>query len=311
MSIAVDHKPRSGILPPPDLEQEFLGAQFFFDYIFYNPVTQETDINYFLTMSSEKRRLLNLQMHQEAAPYVDSIERHTHISDYWSAIGQYFARLASKDGLTGLFNKLAFEDTFEKTLKKYNQTNDLSEKRSNPALANLSLVNIDLNRFKPVNDILGHSFGNDVLIGVSSVLADTIRLQDTAGRLGGDEFSLLLVGADYDAAQNIGQRINQTLTQTRFLIPADKTITLSDKNLEILGLDLKDNWIAADLTPEQFKKLKLNVEKIGDELYMTADVSIGICEIEKGMGALKIEERADQDMYADKNRNHSLWSYDR
>ncbi|MEM7618499.1 MAG: hypothetical protein AAF244_03840 [Pseudomonadota bacterium] len=112
---------RSGILPPAELTQEFLGAQFFFDSIFTNPRTGEVDINYFLDMPAEDLEKLNQQMHDEAALHEDSIERHIHISYKWSILSQYFAKLASKDGLTGIFNKRAFADTLKILLDRYNK----------------------------------------------------------------------------------------------------------------------------------------------------------------------------------------------
>jgi len=93
--------------------------------------------------------------------------------------------LAYHDGLTGLPNRLLFRERCEHAL--------IRTRRSGKKLA---IMFIDLDNFKPVNDTLGHSIGDQILQKSSQRLSAVIRKQDTVSRLGGDEFAILLEEID-------------------------------------------------------------------------------------------------------------------
>lgn len=88
--------------------------------------------------------------------------------------------LAHHDVLTGLPNRLVFKDQLEQAIKRARRSN-------NP----MAVLFIDLDRFKQINDNLGHDVGDELLIEVSRILLDQVRETDTVVRLGGDEFSIL------------------------------------------------------------------------------------------------------------------------
>ena len=90
---------------------------------------------------------------------------------------------ANHDALTGLANRSLFSDRLEQGLKR--------SKRNQQKLA---LLFIDLDHFKEVNDLLGHSTGDEVLKIATHRLEQTIRVEDTLARLGGDEFIIMLEG---------------------------------------------------------------------------------------------------------------------
>lgn len=100
-------------------------------------------------------------------------------------------QLAHFDGLTGLANRLLFRDRFEQSIAQ--------AKRSGHKVA---LLYIDLDNFKPVNDQYGHGMGDHVLQVVSQRFGSLIRAVDTASRLGGDEFGIIMheIKAVSDAA---------------------------------------------------------------------------------------------------------------
>ena len=91
--------------------------------------------------------------------------------------------LSSRDGLTGLANR---DYIFQATVEAVN-----SSKRDETDVA---IVNIDLNRFKEINDIYGHDVGDEILIQVSKRLLGSVREKDIVARMGGDEFVILVAG---------------------------------------------------------------------------------------------------------------------
>ena len=90
-------------------------------------------------------------------------------------------RLANHDKLTGLPNRMYFSEQLEQAMSKAKRHNTM-----------LSLLFIDLDRFKPINDSLGHAVGDKVLQEVSARLQGVIRKEDSIARLGGDEFIVLM-----------------------------------------------------------------------------------------------------------------------
>ncbi|HTW67083.1 MAG TPA: diguanylate cyclase [Bryobacteraceae bacterium] len=110
--------------------------------------------------------------------------------------------LAVTDPLTGLYNRRKFEEVINMEI--------LRARRWGP----LSLLMIDLNCFKMVNDRYGHATGDDVLKGVARVLQSCCRVTDTCARLGGDEFAVILPRADYPSAEIVRNRIQQQIAVT-------------------------------------------------------------------------------------------------
>lgn len=108
---------------------------------------------------------------------------------------------ASRDPLTGIANRRAFEV----------RCGALVEERSG---APLSLVLIDLDRFKDVNDTLGHLVGDDVLKGVVERCRRAVRDSDLLARLAGDEFVLLLPSTPEDEAIRVADRVRASVVES-------------------------------------------------------------------------------------------------
>jgi len=79
------------------------------------------------------------------------------------------------------------------------------------------LCYLDLDRFKVVNDTSGHLAGDSMLREVAKVLRDAVRDSDTVGRLGGDEFGMLLIGCPLDKARQIADDVCRAVTDYRFV----------------------------------------------------------------------------------------------
>lgn len=105
-------------------------------------------------------------------------------------------RNAVTDPLTGLYNRRLFTETFDKEINR-------ARRYAHP----LSLVILDLHRFKEVNDKHGHPRGDEVLQAAATTLRKTLRTSDSAFRIGGDEFALLLPQTDSAQASALSRRI--------------------------------------------------------------------------------------------------------
>ena len=108
--------------------------------------------------------------------------------------------LAHFDQLTGLPNRTLLLD-------RLNQAISVSGRTSRE----ISLLFIDLDGFKPVNDTYGHAIGDQLLKEVATRLLSCLREGDTAARIGGDEFVVILIESDTDRAATVAQRILETL----------------------------------------------------------------------------------------------------
>jgi diguanylate cyclase (GGDEF)-like protein len=123
-------------------------------------------------------------------------------------------RNAVTDPLTGLYNRRLFNETFDKELNR-------ARRYAHP----LSLVILDLHRFKEVNDKHGHPRGDDVLRAAAATLKKALRTSDSAFRIGGDEFALLLPQTDSYQASGLSRRIGVVFAE--LLQPLDLTISVS------------------------------------------------------------------------------------
>jgi diguanylate cyclase len=107
-----------------------------------------------------------------------------------------------------------------------------------------SLLMIDVDEFKRVNDSLGHAAGDQVLRQVSAQLLQAVRSADAAGRYGGDEFGVLLPGTDGRAAQEVAERLRERVAAQ--VAAAGRPVTVSIGVAEIRsGMDGTEEWAAA------------------------------------------------------------------
>jgi diguanylate cyclase (GGDEF)-like protein len=122
---------------------------------------------------------------------------------------------AATDSLTGLPNKRAVTDTLKRMFAQASRTGGA-----------LSIVLLDLDHFKDINDRHGHPVGDQALANVGAVLRSVLRAGDFAGRNGGEEFALLLPGTDVSAARDIAERVRAGIGEIS-LPGVDVTVTAS------------------------------------------------------------------------------------
>ncbi len=149
-----------------------------------------------------------LPCHASLVRVVDADERVLHYIGFFKDLSETvnarkrIEELAYTDALTGLPNRLMLTERIDFAIS-------LAE-REHSAFA---LLFIDLDRFKQINDSLGHQFGDRVLIEVAERITDCLRQVDTAARLGGDEFLVLLHNIDTRGAEITARRILDRLSQ--------------------------------------------------------------------------------------------------
>jgi diguanylate cyclase (GGDEF)-like protein len=114
-------------------------------------------------------------------------------------------RMAITDGLTGLFNHRNFQEKLAAEFRRL-------ERFSAP----LSLLLIDIDFFKKINDSYGHPAGDEVLRGVARVIRETVRSVDIPARYGGEEFAALLPGTNHEGALKMAERLRESIEKTRF-----------------------------------------------------------------------------------------------
>ncbi len=145
---------------------------------------------------------------------------------------QELEKNARMDTLTGLHNRRHFDETIKKECER-------SERYHSPT----SLIMLDLDYFKKVNDNFGHQTGDLVLQTLGKVLLELVRQSDTACRYGGEEFALILPETGLEQAEKIGERIRQTIEKQN--IVAHNNIHL--KITASLGIASTDKIQTTDL----------------------------------------------------------------
>jgi diguanylate cyclase (GGDEF)-like protein len=136
---------------------------------------------------------------------------------------------AARDPLTGLLNRRAV----------FNLGEAIAQLRHRPTLW---IVMLDVDHFKPINDLHGHLVGDEILRQVGTRAASVLRRGDLLGRYGGDEFILVLVGGDEADATTVGERLLKSIisepVQTHF---GDVEVTVSG-GLAIVAAGELDLW---------------------------------------------------------------------
>lgn len=124
--------------------------------------------------------------------------------------------LAVKDGLTGLYNHRFFQDTLDKEIER-------TERYQRP----LSLVMMDIDFFKKINDTYGHPQGDIVLRSISGLFEKTVRKPDVAMRYGGEEFAIVLPETDIKGAVVVAERIRQAVEKLDIAIGNNQKINIT------------------------------------------------------------------------------------
>jgi len=115
---------------------------------------------------------------------------------------KYFEILALKDELTGIANRRAILNLKRSVMLQ----NKLNQQVS-------SLISIDIDHFKAVNDQYGHDIGDELIISITNTIVQTVRCSDRVGRVGGEEFLIVLENQSLEHAKDIAERIRLSVAE--------------------------------------------------------------------------------------------------
>ncbi|MDD2464100.1 MAG: diguanylate cyclase [Desulfobulbus sp.] len=121
-------------------------------------------------------------------------------------------RLSATDKLTGLFNQMKLDEAFESELKLSNRYNTA-----------FSIIMVDIDHFKEINDSFGHQVGDKVLVEVARILKANTRGTDRVGRWGGEEFVIVCTQTDKQGVLKLAEKLRQTFQEHNFPIVQQKT----------------------------------------------------------------------------------------
>jgi diguanylate cyclase (GGDEF)-like protein len=116
-----------------------------------------------------------------------------------------------RDPLTNLLNRRFFDERLENELA-------FTRRHRSPT----SLLSLDVDHFKRINDSYGHAAGDAVLVGVAHLLRASVRQEDTVARVGGEEFVILLRQTDPVGAQIVAERLLATIAEHSFVVGAER-----------------------------------------------------------------------------------------
>lgn len=128
-----------------------------------------------------------------------------HKVDELYSMAQTLEEQASIDVLTGIFNRMKFEEFF-----------DLEFQKAKMQRNQLSIILLDVDNFKLINDTFGHDIGDEVLKAITKLISQNIRSTDTLSRWGGEEFVILLPGTALEQAKIVATNLKNVISKYKF-----------------------------------------------------------------------------------------------
>lgn len=163
---------------------------------------------------------------------------------------QQLVSLATKDPLTGAGNRRALEFKLDEVISSF-------ERSGSPT----SVIVMDLDHFKSVNDVHGHAAGDQILCEIVSIVNLRTRLNDSLFRVGGEEFVLIADGQDLGDASHLAEQL-RTLVEVNELVP-DSAVTISLGVAELRNGESHEAWLSrADDALYQAKRDGRNVMRM-------------------------------------------------
>lgn len=160
-------------------------------------IAQKKEFGWFCVFSA-REELANTEM-DFLGLFAKQIEMAITIADLFQAVREQ----AVTDGLTGLYNRRYFEESLEKEVQR-------ARRQKQP----FSIIGIDLDFLKKINDTYGHNYGDLAIKTIANVLKANARSVDVPARIGGEEFNVLLPGISSQGAMIAAERIRKSIENT-------------------------------------------------------------------------------------------------
>jgi diguanylate cyclase (GGDEF)-like protein len=197
------------------------------------PSEQLRPYSQLLQEANEEMFRLNLTYDQLLRRYADKNEKAARLADELKEANRKLQELAITDGLTGLYNFRYFHSELQKEMTKARRH-----------MHSVSLVMLDVDDFKHINDNYGHLSGDIVLKSLASLILESSRNVDTVARYGGEEFSLILPETDVRGAVIVAEKLRKMIAENSVHMESiEVRVTVS---LGICVYDPKKNQLNED-----------------------------------------------------------------
>jgi diguanylate cyclase (GGDEF)-like protein len=166
--------------------------------------------------------------------------------------------LADHDPLTELWNRRRFEEELRRQIDRCQRYKERA-----------TLLILDLNGFKPINDTYGHKTGDELLQGIADALRELLRVTDCIGRLGGDEFAVILTNVSPEQATRIAAEVKAAValcTVSVGLVPVAVTASVGFAAIDEDTVESADVLHRADLAMYEVKQLEAEFSSPRDPL---------------------------------------------
>jgi diguanylate cyclase (GGDEF)-like protein len=177
-------------------------AQGQFDHVIPEPTSQDEVGLLARTFNDMMRRLRGYQSEIEAANR-SLMERNNELKQ----AKETFEQLSITDGLTKLHNHRFFQDHLTREINRVSRSDEP-----------LSILLVDIDDFKSLNDRFGHAAGDELLMGLARIMNDTVRESDLLARYGGEEFVVLAANTDLPGAYQLAEKIRTNIAENSFIV---------------------------------------------------------------------------------------------
>ena len=203
-----------------------------------------------IKIDKESRGSIILERHQESAFLKKDLQELQLIGQVlgssleWKFAYEKIHKNATHDGLSGLLNHQTFKERFTDEIR-----------RAARFQQKMAVMMFDLDKFKKVNDTLGHQYGDYVIQTVSKIMIDNVRAVDVVARYGGEEFAIILINTTANMSNMVAQRIVNNIADYEFSLDGVETrMTISGGMSEY---------------PSHSEEMKQLIEIADQEMYAT------------------------------------------
>jgi len=203
----------------------------------------------------------DLELTKERMDFFVQVACQTGVAIDNAAIFSHAERLATTDGLTGLLNYRTFHHQFA-----------IEIKRARRYTQKLSVLMLDIDNFKAVNDTYGHLLGNVVLSEFANILQQSVREVDVVARYGGEEFVIVLPETLGEGAEILGERLRKTVSEYAFSGPGAMALRLT---VSVGVADFNDTVKTPEDLLEQADNALLAAKLRGKDQYVRYTPAVG------------------------------------